>query len=365
MKKYLLNICLFILLFLSFSWILDIYDEEISEFNGKVTNLLRGNDFALRTFDEHGIPISNFGRLGIKDISPFYVVHYGLIYSEKIKHKHQYNYLWEYNNSIKYWNVPPAKKYITTKNFYYAADWVIKNMKKDFNNKYHLFYNFNWHYKHLKGNLIKAPWYSGLTDGMALTLLCRAYISSNDIKYKNAAFKFYKSVISTKNIGGSTIVCKDGNLWIEEYVVSDLPDNFQPRVLNGMIYATFGVYFFEKTFNIPNKKYTSYLKTIRKQINKFDLGYWTSYDLIGTVADYKYHHVHIGLLDDLYKLTKDEYYKKLKIKWQNYHTSFIKRHFFYTTPTINSLMSFLEYITFLIIIEYLLLKIIFKLKRFI
>ncbi len=351
MKTWGIKILLFFVLFFSTSWMLTKYDKELSEFNAKLTNLLRGNDFALRTFTKNGIPISNFARLGKKAISPFYVVHYGLIYSDDLAHPPEYDYLWKYNNSTKFWNVPPDEKYITEKNFYSAADWVVQNITKDNTNNYHLLYNFNWPYKHLEGGILKAPWHSGLTDGMALTLLSRAYILTHKNKYKEAAYKLYDSVINDKKNGGSTIYLENKDAWIEEYVVSDLPDNKQPRVLNGMIYSTFGVYFFEKTFVIKDKKYKIYLQSIRNHINRFDLGYWTAYDLIGTMANNKYHQVHLGLLDDLYDLTNDSYYASLRTKWNNYSASFIKRHFVYAFPTVNSMITFIEYIIFLILLE--------------
>jgi len=359
-KKILLNAILLLILVISTSWIIDKNEEEISEFNGKLTNFIRGNGFNLRKFNKHGIPISSFGRTGIKAVSPFYVVHYGLIYSDSIPHPEKYEYLWNKNASTKYWNIPPDKKFINKNNFFYACDWVAEHIKQNKYGKYHLEYNFDWYYKHLSGKWLKAPWYSGLTDGFALTLLSRAYILTNDTKYKNAAEKLYSSVISYKNVGGDTITFKNGDLWIEEYVVKRLPDTMQPRVLNGMIYASFGVNDYEKTFKIKNKLYPIYFKSIRNNINRFDLGYWTSYDLIGTVANYKYHHVHLGLLQDLFKITNDTYYLKLYDKWKKYNTSFLLRHFYYTKPTVNSLMTLIEYVLLILLIQSIILIILKK-----
>ena len=361
-QKWIIRILIFCTLFFSTSWILDVYDEEVSKFNGKLANLLRGNDFALRTFNEKGIPISNFGRLGIKDISPFYVVHYGLIYSDKLVHGSKYDYLWKYNNSVEFWNVLPDSKYITEKNFYHAADWVVEKMLKDVNDVYHLIYGFDWYYKYLKGGMLKAPWYSGLTDGMALSLLIRAYILTDNDKYKIAANRLYKSVILMREKGGSTIHLRDGSIWIEEYVARDLPDHDQPRVLNGMVYASFGIYFYEKFFNVQKPLYSAYFDSLRANIHRFDLGYWTAYDLIGTVANYKYHNVHLGLLKDLYLLTDDQYYLDLHKKWDEYSTSFIMRHFVHGRPTINSLMSFLEYLAILFLLELIIIRLL-RLER--
>ena len=355
MKKWIIRILIFYGLFFSSFWILDVFDEEVSEFNGKLANFLRGNDFALRSFTAKGIPISNFGRLGIKAISPFYVAHYGLIYSNKLTHSPKYNYLWKYNNSIEFWNIPPNSKDITEKNFYYAVDWILENMSKDVNGVYHLMYNFDWYYRYLKGGVLKAPWHSGLTDSMALSLLIRAYILTNDDKYKIAANRLYKAVILTREDGGSTIVLKDSNIWIEEYVATFLSDSNQPRVLNGMISASFSIYFYEKTFNVQNPYYLAYFESIRANIHRFDLGYWTAYDLIGTVANYKYHKIHLGLLKDLHLLTNDQYYLDLHEKWGKYSTSFIMRHFYHARPTINSLMSLLEYLAILILLEVVLI----------
>lgn len=338
------------------NYLFNSYESELSEVTAKTANILRGNSFALREFDSNGIPYSNFARLKKKTISPFYVVHYGLIYSQNIPAPAGYNHLWEKQKSVKYWNVQPDNNLITEENFYHSANWVVNHINQSKNGGVHLFYDFDWPYLNLKTGGLKAPWYSGLTDGMALTLLCRAYVLTKDLRYKSAAFGLYESLVKPIDKGGSLISLENGDPWIEEYVDSRLPDHLQSKVLNGMIYATFGVIDFENTFSVDKPVASRLLKSIRNNINEFDLGWWTSYDRIGTVANLKYHHVHIGLLDDLYSITNDPYFLTLKQKWDSYQVGFLERNFIRGAPTINSWMMLIEFILLLLTINLLLQK---------
>ena len=356
-----MRICIVIIVcfsLLSTNYLFDTFEEYISEITAKATNLLRGNSFATREFDSNGIPYSNFARIRKKTVSPFYVVHYGLIYSQAIEPPQGYQYLWEKQGSVKYWNVPPKNELVTEQNFFNSVNWVVNKTYELGLNGAHLYYDFDWPYRNLKSGGLKAPWYSGLTDGMALTLLCRAYVITGNDTYKSAAALLYESVIKPVSKGGSLITLQNGDLWIEEYVENRLSDEYQSKVLNGMIYATFGVLDYEQTFVTKNQLAPALFKSIKNNIIKFDLGWWTSYDLIGTVANLKYHYIHIGLLEDLYKITNDTYYFDLSKKWGKYNVGFIKRNFIKGKPTINSIIMLLEYMfifiasTFLLLIMY-------------
>ena len=268
-----MRICIVIIVcfsLLSTNYLFDTFEEYISEITAKATNLLRGNSFATREFDSNGIPYSNFARIRKKTVSPFYVVHYGLIYSQAIEPPQGYQYLWEKQGSVKYWNVPPKNELVTEQNFFNSVNWVVNKTYELGLNGAHLYYDFDWPYRNLKSGGLKAPWYSGLTDGMALTLLCRAYVITGNDTYKSAAALLYESVIKPVSKGGSLITLQNGDLWIEEYVENRLSDEYQSKVLNGMIYATFGVLDYEQTFVTKNQLAPALFKSIKNNIIKFD-----------------------------------------------------------------------------------------------
>lgn len=316
------------------------FEEELGSFSAKLANVIMGNGWNIRSFDEHGIPTSHFARLKTRTISPFYVVHYGIIYEESGKRPSGYNYLWEHDKSLKWWNVNPPQELVTYNNFIHAADWVVNNVQYTDKGKAHLLYNFDWPYPKLKGGLLKAPWYSGLTDAYALSLLCKAYVHTGEEKYKNTAQQLYSSTLTKVEDGGSLLELADGNIWIEEYVTPDVAD--APKVLNGMVYATFGIYDYERTFRVTNPVHQQLFKAIKAKVADFDLGWWTTYDEVGTLANIKYHKIHIALMDDLYSVTGDKYYIDVRDKWARYDMGFLERNFVKNNATVNSYMILAE-----------------------
>ena len=64
----------------------------------------------------------------------------------------------------------------------------------------------------------------------------------------------------------------------------------------------------------------------------------TRYDLIGTIANPKYHHIHIALVNMLYRKTNDIYFLKTASRWESYRSHFVIRYFLKGHPTINSLV---------------------------
>lgn len=276
---------------------------EIDEFNASVRLFLRHGDYNLRYFDQNGIPRSKLSNFEKEFISPFYVVHYGIIYSSVEKSKHQDKLHWDLDKTARFWDLPPEN--ISKDYFLRSAQWIIEHLN-NFNGKYHLLYEFDWPYKGYPNGGLKSPWYSGLTDAYAILLMLRAYDATNDDSYLKAANNLYESVTAeVRNSGSLTYL--GGNPWIEEYVDPRLNDrqNFA-YVLNGMIYATYGVIAYENYLNKKDGYTNELLGSIAKNLPKFNMQGWSSYDLIGTKANLKYHRIHVGLLEELKRFYKKD-----------------------------------------------------------
>lgn len=291
-----------------FSWVIVVsitfilFAYPIFELNTKLRVLLTTGEFSHRFFDSDGFPISRSADMG-EFRSPFYIVHYGLQYSDYIKKKKpEYRGLhWREDPSQAKWNVPRDKSEEPSfeRYFYSAADWLVKNIDTRFGPAHYL-YAFNWPYKGYPTNELKAPWWSGLTDGYAILLLLRAYDHFDEARFLDAASNLYQSVTLEIEKGGSWSQLK-GAPWIEEYVDPRFSADEMSYVLNGMIYATYGVEAFEAFF-ASNKGVTESLyRSIFDNVSRFDLNHWSSYDLIGTANSIKYHLIHVALLEDLNK----------------------------------------------------------------
>ena len=115
--------------------------------------------------------------------------------------------------------------------------------------------------------------------------------------------------------GGVRRYDNDGNLWLEEY-----PTNEPSLVLNGFIYALFGLYDLFRVTNLERVKEDIDLcvKTLRENISKYDTGYWSLYDqLHGELVKYYYQkNVHVPQLEALYDLTREDIFNHYAVKWK-------------------------------------------------
>lgn len=101
-------------------------------------------------------------------------------------------------------------------------------------------YLFDYRLKGDDSMALPAPWYSGMAQGQALSLMTRLYEETGDDRWLTAAEGVFAAF--TPEFGDSTPAFSRtaaGCLWFEEYVAEGLPPT---AVVNGHIYAVFGLY---------------------------------------------------------------------------------------------------------------------------
>lgn len=302
------------LLLVILCYLFNIFAYEIESVNARIRNLLITGNTQVRIFNDKGLPISSNPNVEGNFISPFYVVHYGLIYSQMYNDELKKDkFHWKEDTSIEFWNVPP--KNVKREYFKNAVDWLVENLDTSFKEA-HFIYNFDWGYKGYPNGMLKAPWWSGLTDAYSIILLLRAYDIYGDEQYINAAEALYKSSIEEVKLNGS-LTYLHGDKWIEEYVDPNANPNKLAYVLNGMIYSTFGIKAYEDAFAITNGETQNLIKSIERNISLFDKGSsWSNYDLIGNTCNMKYHRIHIALMNEMYNLTGANIFKEKKEQWK-------------------------------------------------
>lgn len=333
MKVCLFKILIGLIYFIGITIIFNRFAYEIDQFNSKLRNFLFRGEFSLRKFKD-GIPYSISPKLDSFFVSPFYVVHYGLIYSKIYKESYQkFGLHWSFDKTLDLWNEKPPV--IKSEFFIKLSDWIVDNVRL-LNGRYHLIYNFDWPYKGYVNNSLKAPWYSGLTDGYAIVLLLRAYDVTKNVKYLDVADKLYLSTITPIFDGGS-LNFLDGKMWIEEYVDPKIGDySKMSYVLNGMIYGTYGIISYEYYRNIKDGYSKNLIESIFFNLDKFYHSGWSFYDLIGNSSNLKYHRIHKALLDELIEFTKfmypdiyEKYCNKIEYINSKWTTSYNNLGFFY------------------------------------
>jgi len=246
-------------------------------------------------FDSKGIPMLNYhGNIGLQ-YNPIAISQWGLgnynIYKDKKNNTESYN------------------KFIN------SADWLVSNLEKNPDSVYIWNHTFDWVYKKTLIN----PWYSGLAQGQGLSVLVRAYDETKDEKYMKAMRRVIGSFFCSTSNGGVTFTDSNEDIWLEEYIV-----NPPTHILNGFIWGIWGLYdYWLLTGNKKVKKlFDGYVKTIKNNLYKYDIGYWSLYELsdlkIRMRSSIFYHKLHITQLKILFAMTNIKLFEEVSNKWESY-----------------------------------------------
>ncbi len=244
-------------------------------------------DFSEYQFDTNGIPLVNYGQSIGLQYNPLTIAQFGLF---------NYNLFLEGNKSLQ-------TKVLS------AADWLIHNVMNE-NHGTVWYYHFD-----LDFYKTRAPWISAMAQGEAISLLLRAYSIAKKIRYLEVAENAILPLMYPVAEGGLFSTFPDETLCFEEF-----PSDPPSHVLNGFIFTIFGVLDYLKFFN--NRRigvlYQNALEGLKNNLNLYDTGYWTRYDLypVSRLASRAYQKIHIQQLNILYIITSDSIFKSYAEKWQ-------------------------------------------------
>jgi len=164
----------------------------------------------------------------------------------------------------------------------------------------------------------KKMYYSAMIQGECISFLIR----SERILRKSFSKEIEKALsilIKFVDNGGCTIEDNKGLLLME------FPD--KPFILNGSIFAFWGIYDYCLFYNSKNSGYkelmNQYSKSLEEILSKFDCCFWSNYSIDGKIASPFYHRLHIAQLKVLYEMTGNELYKKYYTKWEKEQTNIV------------------------------------------
>ncbi len=163
---------------------------------------------------------------------------------------------------------------------------------------------------------LSSGWASAMAQGECISLFLRWFQISNDERYlklSNDAYEFMKIDVKEGGVRNHDIM---NNMWLEEYPSPDGPS----CVLNGFIYALFGLYDLYRVTHREDVKadIALCLDTLNQTLHKFDVGYWSLYDLYTyeLVRYYYQLNVHVPQLAALYRLTGNTLFSEYAEKWR-------------------------------------------------
>lgn len=154
--------------------------------------------------------------------------------------------------------------------------------------------------------LLQAPWFSGLAQSQALSVFVRLFGVTGDPRWKAAADATFASLLvePTADRPWVTWVDAAGFLWLEEY--PRWPVERSERVLNGSIFAAFGVYDYLRLTGDPvaASLVDGQVTTVAHYFDEWRVpGHPASYSLTHPVQNTHYHSTVVAEFRCLAKLT--------------------------------------------------------------
>ena len=217
-----------------------------------------------------------------------------------------------------------AERYLRTNSeeqkaqFILHADWLVNNIKKDESGAGAWYYDFN-------NSLMQLNFYSGISQGVGISALVRAYTLLGDQKYLDTALSSYKWMIRPYTKSGCVYEEGEWKGWIEE-------DTEGFHILNGHIYAALGLYDLCRLTRdaVVYKQFEDALAVVKRQVHKYDVNCFSRYSQRpGAFCNNSYHLIHVYQFNILYKITKDTFYLDYAKRFEVQYYSKWKRFQFY------------------------------------
>ncbi len=252
-------------------------------------------------FDENGVPLLDYhGDIG-RQYNPIAIAQYGLA---------------RFNTWCDTRSEDDLRAWLA------ATTWLERQLTPNRAGVSVWMHEFDWPYR----EPLQAPWYSGLAQGSALSLLVRAADVTGDWRFAKTAIQAFKSMTLDVDAGG--VLAKDilGRLWIEEYIVRP-----PSHILNGFIWAVWGVYDYARFTGAAEAQalFDACISTIETALPEYDTGRWSLYELPAggppMPASRYYHELHIVQLRVLQRLTGVATFGVFADRWQEYLDSPVNR----------------------------------------
>jgi len=290
------NILLFLLSILGAAMICqftgDAWEEKLRQTLYKLSN----DSITVYTktvVDEKGVPYVKYKE--VKGIHP------GDVYNPTIVSNYAIDY---------YELIAAGKDSSARQKFDNCIKWLAENMT--YKDSFAIF-EFRWRQPFYDS--VGAPWTSGMTSGRAIEAFTLAYKLNRAQKYIDCAKALLRGFYQPIQSGGFTYK-EAGGWWYEEFADSNM---HTPRVLDGHIFATTGVYKFDQLTenDSANFIFKQGIKALKSSLALYDKGDgWSYYDRLHLVSDKKYHTLLAGQMKQLWEMTEDPFFENYYRKWE-------------------------------------------------
>jgi heparosan-N-sulfate-glucuronate 5-epimerase len=159
---------------------------------------------------------------------------------------------------------------------------------------------------------VEPGWYSAMAQGLAISVLLRAFDLTSERSYLDAAEAAGVLLLRPLDAGGCADYDELGQPFLEE-----CPSDPPSHILNGAIFALIGLR--ELAGRTGGDGFRPAGQRLASQLGEFDLGYWSRYDLTFTApASHAYHCLHISLLLAAGRTVGDARFGQTADRWHRY-----------------------------------------------
>lgn len=225
---------------------------------------------------------------------------------------------------ICWWALLNLNQYVKTKNkknldaFLIQADWLEKNAKR-WGKGMVWTYDFDWN----EGKaILRKPWISAMSQGLAMSVLTRAYKITHEKRYLETARSALPPFsIEVRKHG---LMTKDGSLvFYEEYPAYPLA-----RVLDGYIFALLGLHDLHKIGKdkMAGQLFTKGAQSLLLSLHRWDWkGKWSWYGTRGLLSTPHYNRLNSRLLSVLHDITGKAGFLRWSMAWDEDNKSILER----------------------------------------
>jgi hypothetical protein len=158
-------------------------------------------------------------------------------------------------------------------------------------------------------------WVSAMAQGQCISLLLRAYLETNDSSFLDTASRSLGAFEAEVGSGGVMRRTEHGGDFYEEY-----PSEPPSFVLNGFVFSLWGLYEHNKLTKSERslRLFKRGIQGLKDMLPKYDLGYWSRYDLFPAndrPAAPSYHRIHVRQLRVLAGMTGEEMFSRTARSW--------------------------------------------------
>jgi len=209
--------------------------------------------------------------------------------------------------------------------FLNAADWFLKSQDKQGGWPSNVVFNHK-RKKYPQAKEIQPGWYGAMCQGQAISVLSRAYHTTHNLKYLQAAEAALQPFLRDSDQGGVRAHFMNQMDWYEEY-----PTNPSSFILNGFMFSLIGLYdlsVLNPANKLPGRLFNRGMESLEKLLPLYDTGSGTFYDLrhftmkaTPNIARWDYHSTHINqllLLSSLHATSNSSVLASTAERWRGY-----------------------------------------------